>query len=200
GQVSSQTLANLRAIDDASSLPVLRPLVGFHKEEIVDRCRRIGTYDLSARVREYCEVVPDRPVTAAAREDVVEQERAVGHEELERVVAERRTLDLRSLRPEELVGAGLYVTDVPPDARVIDTRPSDAFETWHWPGADHRPIEELERAFGELDRSHTYVLYCAEGIRTAYLAELMQREGYEAYSFLGGAPRLRRLEPAPTRT
>jgi len=39
GQVSSQTLRNLRAIENASSLPVLRPLLGFHKEEILDRAR-----------------------------------------------------------------------------------------------------------------------------------------------------------------
>ena len=38
------------------------------------------------------------------------------------------------------------------------------------------------------------MLCCAEGVRTAYLAEVMQSQGYEAYSFLGGAPRMRRLQ------
>lgn len=193
GQVSSQTLTNLRAIDGAAALPVLRPLLGFHKEEIIARAREIGTYELSARVREYCSVAPGRPVTAASPEAAREQEEAVGTREVERAVADRRVLDLRELSPGEMVGAGLYVTEIPDDAAVIDTRPAEAFEAWHWPGSSRRELDSLEATFGELDKSRTYVLVCAEGIRTAYVAEHMQREGFEAYSFLGGAPGLRRL-------
>ena len=200
GQVSSQTLTNLRAIDDASPLPVLRPLLGFHKEEIIERCREIGTHDLSSRVREYCQVAPARPVTAARREDVAEQEDAVGRVELDTAIAGREILDLRRLRPEEMVGAGLYVREIPPGARVIDTRPAQAFEAWHWPGSVNVDLVEIESDYRKLDRGRTYVLVCAEGIRTAYVVERMQRDGFEAYSFLGGAPRLRRLPnpEAPT--
>lgn len=192
GQVSSQTLRNLRAIENASSLPVLRPLLGFHKEEILDRAREIGTYDLSARVREYCDLVPQRPVTASSPEAAEAQESAVGLEELGEAVAGATVHDVRALRPESMVGASLYVAEVPDDAVILDTRTRDAFEAWHWPGATRRDLPQLERDFGELDRDTTYVLCCAEGVRTAYLAEVMQRAGYEAYSFLGGAPRMRR--------
>ena len=198
GQVSSQTLTNLRAIDDASSLPVLRPLLGFHKEEIIDRARTVGTYELSSRVREYCNLVPDRPVTASSPEDARAQEKAVGAKELKTAIEGRSKVDLRSLRPEQMVGAALYVTEVPEKATVIDTRPAEAFEAWHWPGATRRDLGDLESQFMDLDRSATYVLYCAEGIRTAYVAELMQRQGYEAYSFLGGAPGMRRVWPHST--
>ncbi len=45
-QVSSQTLSNLNSIDTASGLPVLRPLIGFDKSEIMTLARRIGTYQL----------------------------------------------------------------------------------------------------------------------------------------------------------
>ena len=193
GQVSSQTLRNLRAIENASSLPVLRPLLGFHKEEILDRAREIGTHDLSARVREYCDLVPQRPVTASSPEAAAAQEAAVGFEELDEAIAGAAVHDVRALRPESMVGASLYVADVPDGAVILDTRPRDAFEAWHWPGASLRDLPQLERDFGELDRDATYVLCCAEGVRTAYLAEVMQRAGYEAYSFLGGAPRMRRV-------
>jgi len=47
GQVASQTLENMHAIETASPLPVLRPLVAFDKEETIRLARRIGTYDLS---------------------------------------------------------------------------------------------------------------------------------------------------------
>lgn len=192
GQVSSQTLANLRAIDPASSFLVLRPLVGFDKEEIVARARRIGTYELSARIREYCSVAPGRPVTAASPEAAADQEAAVDPAPLDAAVAGRETLDLRALEPGDIVGSSLFVSEVAEDAEVVDTRPAEAFEAWHWPEAVRRDYEELSRGFGELDREKTYVLYCNEGVRTAYLAERMQARGFEAYSFRGGVRALRR--------
>ncbi|MGH9861078.1 MAG: hypothetical protein ACRD5F_13740, partial [Candidatus Acidiferrales bacterium] len=48
GQVASQTLPNLAAVGAVVSLPLLRPLVGDDKIEILDLARRIGTYDVSA--------------------------------------------------------------------------------------------------------------------------------------------------------
>jgi thiamine biosynthesis protein ThiI len=42
-----------------------------------------------------------------------------------------------------------------------------------------------------LDKARAYVLYCPFGVQSAYLAEVMQREGYEAYSFKGGTRALR---------
>src|SRR5690606_5001137 len=47
GQVASQTLENLAVVEDASSLPVLRPLLTFDKSDIVDRARLIGTFETS---------------------------------------------------------------------------------------------------------------------------------------------------------
>lgn len=192
GQVSSQTLANLRAIEGAASLPVLRPLVGFDKEEIVARARHIGTYELSARVREYCAVAPGRPVTAARPRAAAEQEARVVPEPLERALQASETLELRSLELAEVVGPNLFVSEIPKDAEVVDTRDEGAYSAWHWPSAERRDYEELSRGFRGLDRGKTYVLYCTEGIRTAYLAERMQEEGFEAYSFRGGVRALRR--------
>jgi tRNA uracil 4-sulfurtransferase len=54
GQVASQTLPNLVTVDDACPLPILRPLIGMDKEEIVARARRIGTYEISTLADEDC--------------------------------------------------------------------------------------------------------------------------------------------------
>ncbi|MEG3627866.1 tRNA uracil 4-sulfurtransferase ThiI [Streptomyces poriticola] len=54
GQVASQTLANIAAVDEASALPVLRPLIGWEKQEIIDEARRIGTADISVLPDEDC--------------------------------------------------------------------------------------------------------------------------------------------------
>ncbi len=79
GQVSSQTLRNLSAIEKVSSryMPVplvLRPLVGMDKEEIVGYARLIGTYEASTQVREYCRLAAEGPVTTRADPRVLESE------------------------------------------------------------------------------------------------------------------------------
>jgi len=72
GQVSSQTLQNLLVIEEAASIPVLRPLIGFDKEEIVEIAKRIGTYEISIRPQEDCCTlfVPKRQVSAAKLDKV----------------------------------------------------------------------------------------------------------------------------------
>ena len=70
GQVASQTLSNLFVEDRAVKLPVLRPLIGFDKIEIVKIARQIGTYELSILPSEPCRTVPKKPTTAAKLEEV----------------------------------------------------------------------------------------------------------------------------------
>jgi len=194
GQVSSQTLANLRAIDEAADRPVLRPLLGFDKEEIMDRARSIGTYELSARVREYCSLAEDHPVTAATLDRARQEEERVDREILDRVLEGREVLDLRALDPAELAVSSVFVRTIPDDAVVLDTRDRESFRRWHWSGARHREFGELSEDFGQLDPELTYVLYCEVGTKTAHLAERMQSAGYEAYSVQGGVRALRRRE------
>ena len=65
GQVASQTLENIHTIDAASTLPILRPLIGMDKLEIVNHARRIGTYATSIEPHDDCcsYLMPPNPVT-----------------------------------------------------------------------------------------------------------------------------------------
>lgn len=186
GQVSSQTLGNLRAIDDAVSLPVFRPLLGFDKEEIVRLAERVGTAPLSARVREYCAIVPEKPVTHARPGAARDEESRVDLAVLDAAVAERKVRDLRGLEAVDLVQPYLFATEIPDGALVLDCREPHHYRAWHYPGAERRDPAELTARFKKMDKTRTYILYCNYGVQTAHLAELMQREGYEAYSFKGG--------------
>jgi thiamine biosynthesis protein ThiI len=69
GQVASQTIDNLAAIGEVVTLPLLRPLVGFHKEEITADAQRIGTYTTSVIPDEDCCTLftPRYPTTGARR-------------------------------------------------------------------------------------------------------------------------------------
>jgi thiamine biosynthesis protein ThiI len=67
GQVASQTLENLAVIDEVSKLPILRPLIGMDKQEIVAQAQALGTYDISIVPDQDCCTlfVPRNPVVRA---------------------------------------------------------------------------------------------------------------------------------------
>ena len=67
GQVSSQTLENIAVVDDVAGMPVLRPLIGLNKEEIVGMARNIGTFPISIQPDQDCcsLFVPRHPETRA---------------------------------------------------------------------------------------------------------------------------------------
>lgn len=99
GQVSSQTLASLRTIDAIARRPILRPLIGFDKQEIVDRAKAIGTYEVS-KGPEICDLLgPPRPSTHARLDQILAEEAKL---EPDRLVAS----SLAGLRPERLKGDG----------------------------------------------------------------------------------------------
>lgn len=87
GQVASQTLENIAAVDDVASLPVLRPLVGSDKVEIIAEARVIGTFELSTQEHADCCTLfmPRTPATHATVAEVVEAEKAL---DIERMTAD----------------------------------------------------------------------------------------------------------------
>src|SRR5579863_9594842 len=76
GQVASQTLRNLVAVDAASRMVIFRPLAGTDKQEILATARRIGTYDTSSEpFHDCCPVfLPRRPALYASAEELAEAE------------------------------------------------------------------------------------------------------------------------------
>ena len=76
GQVASQTLEAMTSVGEVAELPLLRPVVGLDKDEIVAIARRIGTYDISIRPYEDCCSIfaPRHPRTRPTREQVREAE------------------------------------------------------------------------------------------------------------------------------
>ena len=84
GQVASQTMDALTVSDDACAMPVLRPVIGMDKEEIVRLSRKIGTFDTSILPYEDCCTVftPRHPRTHPVLEEVVQYEAALDIEGL----------------------------------------------------------------------------------------------------------------------
>jgi len=191
GQVSSQTLPNLRAIEAAAALPVLRPLVGFDKEEIIHIARRVGTAALSARIREYCAILEGKPVTGAKEVAVDREEAPLDPGLVENAVARRSVLEVRNLADAGLRRRYLWVETVPDGARLIDCRPLHQDDGWRVPGSLRIPSNEFPDSISGLDTQISYVLFCDNGIQSEKLANIMQTIGYESYALRGGTRKLR---------
>jgi len=87
GQVSSQTLQNIYALTLAKprKIPVLRPLIGLDKEEIIEYMRRIGLYSEAEKTKEYCRLTQG-PATTKAKVDKLVQEYSLIRGEVEKAL------------------------------------------------------------------------------------------------------------------
>jgi thiamine biosynthesis protein ThiI len=77
GQVASQTLQNIKVVDSAVNIPILRPLIGLDKEDVVKIAKEIGTYELSILPNDGCSAVPNKPSTMAKLEKILEEENKI---------------------------------------------------------------------------------------------------------------------------
>ena len=87
GQVASQTLENMQVIERAATLPILRPLVGMDKNDIIEQARRLNTFEVSIIPDEDCCTLftPRHPETHARLDEVEAAETAF---DVDRMVAE----------------------------------------------------------------------------------------------------------------
>jgi thiamine biosynthesis protein ThiI len=77
GQVASQTLQNIRVVNEVATYPVLRPLIGFDKEEIIATAKKIDMFNLSILPSASCTAVPKKPATSAKIDRIREIEQSL---------------------------------------------------------------------------------------------------------------------------
>ncbi|PBQ23296.1 tRNA 4-thiouridine(8) synthase ThiI [Levilactobacillus brevis] len=105
GQVASQTLESMAAINDVTSMPILRPLLSMDKTEIIKVAENIDTYDLSILPYEDCCTIftPPAPKT---------------HPDLEKSRKYEKYIDVDGLMQEAL--DGMIITDIHPDDNYLN--------------------------------------------------------------------------------
>ena len=84
GQVASQTLVNIGVTGEAANMPILRPLIGMDKKDIIDKAKEIETFDTSILAEEfYCHgFLAKHPETRANLKNVKEEEKKLDVEKL----------------------------------------------------------------------------------------------------------------------
>ncbi len=86
GQVASQTLENIAVVDQVAGMPILRPLIGHNKEEIIDMAQDVGTFTTSILPDQDCCTlfVPKHPETKAVLDTVLRLEESLSVDEMVR--------------------------------------------------------------------------------------------------------------------
>lgn len=191
GQVSSQTLKNLYAIDPAAAMPVFRPLIGFDKEEIIRVAREIGVYEEASRVKEVCGVFSYHPRTACTLEEALVNESRVAPRLLEELMRSLEVYDLKSLDPGSLEIPDVDIDSVPEGSLIVDVRPPEKYAEWHLPGSINASVEEVLELAGRAAEGRPIVIVCDEGGLSREVAYSLRLLGYKAYSLRGGVRRLR---------
>ncbi len=194
GQVSSQTLSAMTAVAARAETPILRPLVGFDKHRIVQLAREVGTAETSAGVEEFCALEGGPPATRLTAAELDREEARVGEAVLDAVTPRYRIVPHSEFGAAR--GDGPEIDHVPAHAAVVDLRSEVEVAEWSWPGAIHLEFDRALEFAGRLPADRPYLFCCEVGLKSAWLAETMREAGYEAYSFRGGTPALRRHAPA----
>lgn len=184
GQVSSQTLTNLRMIDDASESLVLRPLITHDKEQIIAMAKEIGTDDIAKSMPEFCGVISKNPTVKAVKEKIEEEESHFDMQILEQVVQEANYLDIRNIAEQtekEVVNVEVTTlisdTDVVIDIRSAEEKEGRALALSQ--EVIEIPFYKLGSEFPKLNQSKNYLLYCDRGVMSKLQALYLKEEGYD---------------------
>ncbi|MCS2153068.1 tRNA 4-thiouridine(8) synthase ThiI [Scandinavium goeteborgense] len=184
GQVSSQTLTNLRLIDNVSDTLILRPLISHDKEHIIDLAREIGTEDFARTMPEYCGVISKSPTVKAVKAKIEAEEQNFDFAILDKVVAEANNVDIREIAQQtqqEVVEVETVTefaaTDVVLDIRSIDEQDDKPLKL-EGVEVGSLPFYKLSTQFGDLDQSRTYLLWCDRGVMSRLQALYLREQGF----------------------
>ena len=184
GQVSSQTLTNLRLIDEVSETLVLRPLISHDKEQIIATAKEIGTDDIAKSMPEFCGVISKNPTVKAVREKIVAEELNFDFSILENAVQNAQYLDIREIaeQTERDVVQVDAVSVLTGDDVILDIRsPEETDENplrLEGQNVTLLPFYKLSSQFASLDQSKTYLLYCERGVMSKLQALYLKENGF----------------------
>ena len=188
GQVSSQTLTNLRLIDEAAEVLVLRPLITHDKEKIIAMAKHIGTDDIAKSMPEFCGVISKSPTVKAIKAKIEQEEGNFNFAVLESAVESAQYLDIRQIaeQTEKDVVSVDAVSVLGENDVIIDIRSPEEIDEnpLH---IEHQamiqlPFYKLSSQFAELDQSKHYVLYCERGVMSKLQALYLKESGFNNVS------------------
>ncbi|TCK01740.1 [ThiS-adenylate] sulfurtransferase [Volucribacter psittacicida] len=195
GQVSSQTLTNLRLIDEAADCLVLRPLVSHDKEQIIALAKQIETEDIAKSMPEFCGVISKNPTVKAVKSKIEQEEQHFDMNILQSAVENAQILDIRQIAEQtaQSVTEVETVAVLAPQDIIIDIRsPEEVEEKPLVLSSSHQiitlPFYKLSSQFATLPQDKTYLLYCERGVMSKLQALYLQDAGFNNVKVFRIAP------------
>jgi len=181
-QVSSQTLPNLAVIDRSTTKVIIRPLITTDKQEIVDRTKALGCFDLVASIPEYCGVISDRPTTRAKLEKVEAEEENLDMDIIDRALEQVHTSRIDDIVKNLAAKAEIDIlSKVSENQKIVDIRAPHEQEKkpLNMPGCEIliTPFYELEAQMEHWSDEFEYLLYCEKGVMSQLHAHSLQEKG-----------------------
>ena len=183
GQVSSQTLKNMHVIDKASTNLVLRPLISFNKQEIINISKQIWTYNFACNMPEYCWVISDKPATWAKLEDILQEEKNIDNNILLKAVENKKIEFIEEMMEkynQKWATEIDTIFEIKEDEIIIDIREQSLIKknplklnptiTSSIVGYIKQqkileiPFFEINHKFKNLDQNKVYLFYCDKWI------------------------------------
>ncbi len=185
-QVSSQTLKNLEAISSSVNMPIHRPLISFDKGDIMDLAKKIGVFEECKQIKEYCQIVPQKPTTACSVDKAKDEESYIDMSLLDKQFTERRILNLLEWDANKILSSYVFKDSIPENAVVLDCQSEELYKKAHHSSATHWDFYDLLAKYNQLPKDKNYLVYCTYGTQSAVIAEKMQKDGFDAFSLRGG--------------
>jgi thiamine biosynthesis protein ThiI len=171
-------------IDRVTEGLVLRPLITYDKQDIIDLATKIGAYEFAACMPEYCGVISDRPTVRAQLKRVVEEEQNFNFDVLEQALEKTCVTSIDKI-PEELKEQRPFTSKQQLQANdvVVDVRASGEQQKkpLNLPGVDivTVPFFQINKQFLSFDQSRNYLLYCEKGVMSQLHALHIKDQGFE---------------------
>jgi len=184
GQVSSQTLTNLRLIDNATDTLILRPLITHDKEHIIKLARQIGTEDIAKTMPEFCGVISKSPTVKAIKEKIEAEEANFDFSILDKAISEAQNIDIREIgkQTNTKIKEVETVSEFTSDDIIIDIRSLDEQEDnpLEIVGIEviSLPFYKLDSQFANLNQNKQYLLYCEQGVMSKLQALYLIEQGF----------------------
>ncbi len=208
GQVSTQTSRNLSTLDRIADIMIIRPLSTSPKAEIMDQARRIGTFDISYKGKEFCALSTKKVTTGTSLTQLMKEVKQLKlSNKLHRAVEMRemwtinetgdwhalenpyREQHLANTSAGEKMEPDLSITLENAD-KVIDLRDDDEKqEADGITGSEMIPFEQAWEDYFHWDKEPCYYLVCNYGSKSKILAHYMRKEGFRAGHLEGGLTR-----------
>ena len=195
GQVSTQTLKNLKVLDATCPKLIIRPLAVFSKDEIQAKAKEIGTHDLAYKGPEYCALEAKQVETGTSPKKLEKEIAKLDLSVLETAIENRIERPIESL-PEQIDEnqSGIKKSSnetsnnsfSKENTEIIDLRTEEQAQETPYPGAKVIPFQQAWDDFINWDAGKKYFLLCEAGSKSKILANFMNEQSFHAEHLEGG--------------